>query len=177
MGIYLNPGNYAFAGVCDEQYVDKTGLIGLINRTIDSSGRLTCVSRPRRFGKSYAAQMLSAYYDKTCDSHELFDKYEIASHESYERYLNKYDVIYVDMTGVIGEAKLTELVNYLKRNILSEIREVYPCVKPAEGFAASLVNTVSFTGDKFVMIIDEWDAPIREANIWNFCVLCLRIPE
>lgn len=68
MGNYLNPGNAGFAGIRNDVYVDKSGLIQLINQTIDTPRRLTCISRPRRFGKSFAAQMLCAYYDKTCDS-------------------------------------------------------------------------------------------------------------
>ncbi|MBO6297367.1 MAG: AAA family ATPase, partial [Lachnospiraceae bacterium] len=83
MGTYLNPGNSGFARITGTDYIDKTGLIGLLNRTIGTTRNQICVSRPRRFGKSYAAQMLCAYYDKTCDSHELFEKYEIAQDESY----------------------------------------------------------------------------------------------
>ena len=77
MGNYLNPGNAGFAGIRNDVYVDKSGLIQLINQTIDTPRRLTCISRPRRFGKSFAAQMLCAYYDKTCDSAGLFDDLEI----------------------------------------------------------------------------------------------------
>jgi len=72
MGTYLNPGNQGFCGIRNDTYIDKSGLIRLINDTIDTPRRLTCVSRPRRFGKSFAAQMLCAYYDKTCDSSSLF---------------------------------------------------------------------------------------------------------
>ena len=72
MGTYLNPGNSGFAEMLTEKYIDKTGLIEVINGTIDTRRKLTCVSRPRRFGKSYAAQMLCAYYDRTVDSRELF---------------------------------------------------------------------------------------------------------
>ena len=103
MGNYLNPGNSGFAVVRNDIYVDKTGLIGLVNQTIDTPRRLTCISRPRRFGKSFAAKMLCAYYDKTCDSAGLFDDLEIASDAQYQRYRNQYDVIYLDMTEVIGE--------------------------------------------------------------------------
>lgn len=71
--------------------MDKTGLIGLINQTINTPGCLTCVSRPRRFGKSFAAQMLCAYYDKTCDSAGLFDDLAIAGDGKYRDYLNRYD--------------------------------------------------------------------------------------
>lgn len=99
MGSYLNPGNGGFARIRNDIYVDKTGLIGLINQTIDTPRCLTCVSRPRRFGKSFAAQMLCAYYDKTCDSAGLFDDLAIADDMRYRDYLNRYDVIYLDMTG------------------------------------------------------------------------------
>ena len=63
MGIYLNPGNSGFQRIINSEYVDKTGLICLINDAIGTVGNLICVSRPRRFGKSFAAQMLCAYYD------------------------------------------------------------------------------------------------------------------
>lgn len=163
MGNYLNPGNSGFATIRNSSYVDKSGLIALINRTIDTTEQLTCISRPRRFGKSFAAKMLCAYYDKTCDSAGLFDDLAIARDQRYREYLNRYDVIYLDMTGVMGESSFTDLVPFIKRNIIRELLEQYPDVKVAEGFSSTLANAVEVTGSKFVMIIDEWDAPIREA--------------
>ena len=162
MGTYLNPGNSGFKEKLNTDYVDKTGLIGLINRTIETNNKLTCISRPRRFGKSYAAQMLCAYYDKTCDSHELFDALEISQDAAYEKHIGKYDVIYIDMTGIIGETNPEDVVSFIKRNIVDEIIGFYPKVKIEEGFAATLVNMAEYTQNKIVMIIDEWDAPIRE---------------
>lgn len=104
MGAYLNPGNSGFTKIRNSLYVDKTGLIGMVNRTIDTAQKLTCISRPRRFGKSFAAQMLCAYYDRSCDSAALFDDLEIAQSGEYRKYLNQYDVIYLDMTNIISEA-------------------------------------------------------------------------
>lgn len=164
MGNYVNPGNSGFTRIRKNIYVDKSGLIGLINQTIDTTSCLTCISRPRRFGKSFAAQMLCAYYDKTCDSAMLFDDLAIAGDPQYREHLNQYDVIYLDMTGIIGEASLTDLVPYIQRNIIQELKEQYPALKAAEGFAAALANAVQAAGNKFIMIIDEWDAPIREAK-------------
>ena len=164
MGTYLNPGNSGFSRIVKNDYVDKTGLIGIINQTIGTTYNLTCISRPRRFGKSYAAQMLCAYYDKTCDSHELFDQYTIAGDAAYNTHLNQYDVIYLDMTGIIGETTLDDIVPYIKRNITDEIRKTYPQVNVPEGFISTLVSLVEYTHNKMIMIIDEWDAPIREAR-------------
>ncbi len=164
MGNYLNPGNSGFDGIRNARYVDKSGLIGLINQTIDTPRRMTCISRPRRFGKSFAAKMLCAYYDKTCDSGRLFEDLAIAADARYRDYLNRYDVIYLDMTSVIGETSVEDIVPYIKRNIIRELEEQYPMGKVVEGFAATLANAVEEAGNKFIMIIDEWDAPIREAG-------------
>ena len=77
MGLYINPGDENFRQLRNDVYVDKSGLIGVINKTIDKSNRLSCISRPRRFGKSYAAAMMASYYCTGCDSSELFDELEI----------------------------------------------------------------------------------------------------
>ena len=90
MGNYLNVGNAGFETIRKGIYVDKTEMISFINYTLGTTDKLTCVSRPRRFGKSFAAKMLCAYYDKSCDSHALFDGLAISKDETYEKYLNKY---------------------------------------------------------------------------------------
>ena len=79
MGNYINPGNDGFKNIIAGKYVDKTELIDLLNRTLNTSDKLTCVSRPRRFGKSFSAKMLAAYYDKSCDSRELFSGLKVAT--------------------------------------------------------------------------------------------------
>ena len=162
MGTYLNPGNSGFAEMLKSDYVDKTGLISIINSTIGTKKKLTCISRPRRFGKSYAAQMLCAYYDKTCDSHELFSAYDISEDKSYEKHLNKYDVIYLDMTNLLGNVKPEELIRFIIENVTEEIIDSYPEVSSGNTFDQTLIKCISYTGNKFIMIIDEWDAPIRE---------------
>ena len=109
VGNYLNPGNSGFKEIRNSTYVDKSGLIDLINQTLETKQKLICVSRPRRLGKSFAAQMLCAYYDRSCDSAELFEDLEIATNrkyaDSYRKHLNRYNVIYLDMTAVIGAVK------------------------------------------------------------------------
>ena len=164
MGTYLNPGNHGFSGIRNDLYVDKSGLIGLINDTIETPRRLTCVSRPRRFGKSFAAQMLCAYYDKTCDSSGLFEDLEIAANdiESHEKYRNKFDVIYLDITNIMGEAGTEELPSFIRRKVTEELSDAYPGLKTDDSFSTTLINATKLTGNKFIVIIDEWDAPIRE---------------
>lgn len=163
MGTYLNPGNDGFARIRKSDYVDKSGLINLLNRKIDTTDNLVCISRPRRFGKSFAAQMLCAYFDRTCDSHTVFSGLQITSSPDYEKYLNQYNVIYLDMTGIKPYTNNYEnLVSFVTEKITKEIRNTYPDVISFESFPETLVETVQHTDIKFVMIIDEWDAPIRE---------------
>ena len=97
MGIYLNPGNQGFReSVRSEIYVDKTGLIACTNKKLNTRDKYLCVSRPRRFGKSMALDMLAAYYSRGCDSAELFKGFEIEQAGSFREHLNRYDVIFLN---------------------------------------------------------------------------------
>ena len=107
-GQYVNPGNQGFQLITNSNYVDKTMLIDLLNAKVGTTERLVCVSRPRRFGKSFAAQMLCAYYDCSCDSHALFDDKKIAGSSSYAAHLNQYHVICFDVTSFISVARRNE---------------------------------------------------------------------
>ncbi|MCD7715938.1 MAG: ATP-binding protein [Lachnospiraceae bacterium] len=167
MGLYLNPGNEAFRQIRRSAYVDKSELIDFINSTIETPAKLTCFSRPRRFGKSFAAKMLSAYYDKSCDSRELFQELKISGMDSYEEYLNKFDVIYLDITRFISTTtSLSEIVKRIQVSVIEELREAYPsCIREKEEVLADALFAVSHnTGSKFILIIDEWDALFREAK-------------
>ena len=85
MGTYINRGNCEFSDIVNNEYVDKTSLIPLINKTLNTECRYSCVSRSRRFGKSMAAKMLCAYYDKSCDSRELFVGLKAEKDRSFEK--------------------------------------------------------------------------------------------
>jgi hypothetical protein len=165
MGNYLNIGNDGFKFVRKGKYVDKSGLIAFINSTLETPRKLTCVSRPRRFGKSFAAKMLCAYYDKECDSSEIFEGLEIAKDETFNQYLNKYDVIYLDITSFISEIdNIKDIVHDIRANIIKEVRAKYPDVEQDDVLSRTLANVAEATGNKFFIIIDEWDALFREAK-------------
>ena len=170
MGVYINPGNSAFAEINDKDYVDKTMLIDEINQTIGSTKKLSCISRPRRFGKSYAAKMLTAYYDCSCDSHELFDDKLIAQTKDYKKHLNKYNVIYLEITSFISQARregiaLTEVPGMIVKALSDELDALNMTAEPDKELKEKLTAvSESLNGRKFVFIIDEWDAVIREAK-------------
>lgn len=165
MGKYLNIGNAGFAAVRKGKYVDKTGMIAFINNTLGTTDKLTCVSRPRRFGKSFAAKMLCAYYDKSCDSHELFEGLKISKISSFKKYLNKYNVIYLDVTLFISRAiNIKDVVKNINYEVKTEIAKAFPQAEIGIDLAETLVDITEATNEKFIMIIDEWDALFREAK-------------
>ena len=164
MGMFINKGSKAFQMSRNDEYVDKSGLIAIVNDTLFKERRFTCVSRCRRFGKSMAARMLSAYYDKSCHSRELFADLEIASHPSFEEHLNKFTVIYLDMTDFVVTYKDESIVAHIKEELRTEILEAYPQVEVREtdDLMRCLFRIAQTTGDQFFFIIDEWDAICRE---------------
>lgn len=169
MGKFLNPGNSSFARILKSYYIDKTGLISLINERIDTEDSLICISRPRRFGKSYAARMLCAYYDHTCDSHSLFDKYEISEDDSYEDNINKYNVIHIDVASFLSELKrqqksVKDVANDIAIAIRNELITDKPELSKIESVSDCLLEYVKLSECKFIFVIDEWDVVIREAQ-------------
>ena len=166
MGRFVNPGNSAFkVALASEIYIDKTGLLDFTNSVLGTKQAYICNSRPRRFGKSITADMLTAYYSKGCDSRELFMNYNIAQTEYFEKYLNKYDVIHLDMQWILMDAGAPERISgYINKNVISELADLYKDIdlrdqKTLYG-ALSVIN--SMTNNKFVIIIDEWDVLIRD---------------
>ena len=68
MGTFINIGNEGFVSARNGEDVDKSRLIAVVNTTLNTERRFSCVTRSRRFGKSMAAKTLCAYYDHSCDS-------------------------------------------------------------------------------------------------------------
>ena len=124
MGRYINTGNAGFQSCRNGEYVDKSGLISIVNGTLFTERRFSCVTRCRRFGKSMAAKMLNAYYDQSCDSRSLFADLQIAQDASFEQHLNKYPVIYLDLTTFTAE-KEADIVNRMDGELLADVSKVY----------------------------------------------------
>ena len=165
MGIYINKGNGDFRDIVAHEYVDKSILIPAINATLNSEARYSCVTRCRRFGKSMAAKMLCAYYDKSCDSRELFAGLMVEKDDSFESYLNKYYVLSVDMTDFTTKYRCEKnIVSLIQQDIMDDLLEAFPntVVKERDDLMSVLYRISQNTGERFVMIIDEWDAILRE---------------
>lgn len=164
---FVNPNNSAFqASLNAKIYVDKSGLIEYTNSVLASTDAYICNSRPRRFGKSITANMLVAYYSKGCDSEEMFSNLEISKSKDFKKHLNQYDVIHFDVQWCIEPAGGSEhVVKYISKQILTELRQYYPSLNEVESLPEVLSQINTETGNRFVIIIDEWDVLIRDHTV------------
>ena len=166
MGTYINIGNEGFRRARNSEYIDKSGLIAVVNKSLFTEQSFSCVTRCRRFGKSMAAKMLCAYYDHSVDSRSLFNDLEIASHPSFEEHLNKYPVIYLDITSFVTRFHDDNIVEMIDAALQADIHLAYPAqeAKEDDDLMALLIRIAAATGERFIFIIDEWDAICREFN-------------
>ena len=164
MGKFLDYGNSDFQRIRNSNFVDKSGLINVLNDRINTEKSFVCISRPRRFGKSVAAKMLYAYYDRSCDSHNLFDDLEIAKSPDYETHLNQYPTIFLDWNR-FADTDTKNVVKNAQKAVIEDLRTKYSFIKADEDkLMNALVEINEQTGDRFIFIIDEWDRLVREVD-------------
>ncbi len=165
MGIYLNPSNVGFKEIlAGDIFVDKTMLISELNKFIEKGNKYICVSRPRRFGKTIATNIMCAYYSKGCDSREMFSKLKISKAKNYEQYLNKLNFIKIDVASEYQNARVKdEMLIDLQAKLLREFRAQFPKIKfrNNETLANCMMEVYSATGETFVIILDEYDCLVR----------------
>ncbi|MCQ2191270.1 MAG: ATP-binding protein [Paludibacteraceae bacterium] len=170
MGIYLNPNADAFLmDKNTEIYVDKSLVIEELNKLVSSRSNFVCMSRPRRFGKSMAGNMISAFYSKGCDTREIFANMKIGQIADYDKNLNKLNVIKLDLNGWYQNAKKrnkeVNLISAIDTAVAEEIKEQFPSVGLTENdntIDQCILKVYGKTGEKFVIIIDEYDVLVRE---------------
>ena len=169
MGRFVNPDNSAFqVALNSEIYVDKSGLLAYTNRVMNTLQGYICNSRPRRFGKSITANMLTAYYSRGCDSEKMFSGLTISQNPDFRKHLNQYDVIHLDIQWCMEPAGGAEkVIDFISRNTIAELREYYPeIVEDKESSLPEVLSRINLlTGRKFIVIIDEWDVLIRDENV------------
>ena len=166
MGMYLNPGNGNLRqGMNSPVYVDKSMLIAELNRLAGTEQKYVCVSRARRFGKTMAGGMIAAYYSKGCDSRPLFDQLQISKHPSYEQYLNKLNVIKIDLNAwYSNNHDEPNLIPLIERTLLKEFVKQFPQLdfEDVTSLPLAMMTVYDETGEQFVVIIDEYDVLVRE---------------
>ena len=167
MGIYLNPGNGMFQESLDSEiYVDKSGLIAYANRVLKTRDKYLCVSRPRRFGKTMALDMLAAYYGRGCDSRAQFEGLAIAADPGFGDHLNRYDVVKLTMTSFLtnGGGTVEGCISLIETVLKEELAEEHPqaSVPASLPLQMCLERVFKATGIPFVILVDEWDVVMRE---------------
>ncbi|MCR5103556.1 MAG: ATP-binding protein [Eubacterium sp.] len=165
-GVYVNPGPDRFIeSIKSDIYVDKTGLIGYTNSVLETKQKYVCFSRPRRFGKTMAAEMLAAYYDRFADSLNIFDNYAISNVKGYKEHCNIYDVVFINVQDFlsVSNKNVATMIEKLTTDIVAEIKELYPDINYYNFKSLSRVmeDVYRTTNRKFVVIIDEWDCIFR----------------
>ncbi len=171
MGIFLNPSSQLFReSLNSEIYVDKTLLISHTNKHLNTKQKYLCVSRPRRFGKTMAAEMLASYYGAVEDTSKLFDRLQIAKDENYREHLNQYHVIKLDMQTFMTSTKtIPEMLDFLTTAIVRDVKKSWPDMRLDDETTLHLVlaNVYQETGRQFVFLIDEWDCVMRRIRVWE----------
>ena len=187
MGCFLNPDNdNSFIRLANSKnkylLVDKTDFIEHINERINEDNRFLAVTRPRRFGKTVTAHMLSAYYSKGYVGQNIFDKLEIANKPSFVEHLNKYNVLYIDMISIKDKyisykadssfyiEGIDDLVDFLQFIVVHELKQNQEYADqinnaPLVGkksLLSALEVVCKYTSEKFIFIMDEWDLICRE---------------
>lgn len=183
MSTILNPSNdNTFADIVRARdngvFVDKTQFIDEVIGRFNTTRKFLAVTRPRRFGKTITAHMLSAFFSKGCDSKEMFKGLKISESKNYQDHLNKYDVIYWDMNSIrdnfmayIDDSSLhiegiDDIVDYMQYVTLHELKkhEQFNEIINSDSLIGkkSLKQAIAVTKNKFVLIMDEWDLIYRE---------------
>ena len=161
MGLYFNPNNEKFVrDIRSKIYVDKTRLLSELNQILSTNDNCISVSHARRFGKTQAANMIEAYYSCGCDSKDLFSKYEISSAPDFEEYLNKYNVIHLDIASFTDYAG-GDVVDAITKRLIRDFKKVYPDIDYEEPLHLVISDIYEESDRQFVIIIDEWDCVIR----------------
>ena len=165
MGVYFNPSNESFTKDRNYKiYVDKTELLEYLNELIGTPKNCIAVSHARRFGKSHAAGMIDAYYSRGCDSTKLFEDTKIAVSADFNKYMNKYNVIHLDISSVWDFHK-EDLVESIKERVCDDFKEEYGETLNYNKDLYLLIQEIyRKTKIPFVIIIDEWDCVIRNSD-------------
>ena len=164
MGMLLNPSAESYRmAVNSKIYIDKSMLISVMNECINTSQRFVCVSRPRRFGKSITADMLCAYYGQE-DTDSLFRTLKISGSPDYKKYLNKFQVIHLNMINFMDKHDSLEgSLDYLQKRLLHELKSQFSGVDCFDwnDLPSVLEDIYNAVHVKFVFVIDEWDCIFR----------------
>ncbi len=163
MGYYLNSTSPAAAykkTVDTTYFVDKSGLIGELISVMGTDDGNICLTRPRRFGKTSAANMIAAFFGKGCDTSDIFDHLTISKNPNYHKYLNQSNLIYINFSKMPENCRSYEqYINRITKRMKTELLTAYQDILSTEEDALWDIFSDIFDtyGEQFVFVIDEFD--------------------
>ena len=141
-------------------FVDKTLMLRELFPYVSAGNRHICITRPRRFGKTIMANMISSFFQKASDSSDVFDGLAISQVDDYRRYKNQYNVIRIDFSKMPRNCdSYTQYIERIEALLIEDVKEAYPQVKINEADAVGDILESVFVqcGEKFIFVLDEWD--------------------
>lgn len=142
-------------------FVDKSKLLCELCPRVDTTANYICVTRPRRFGKSMAANMMAAFFSSACDSGALFHKLKAEAPELCRNYLGRYDVIFISFNEMPRNCKsYGQYIERIENRLLQDLMEAYPEAGIRKGDAvwdAFLSVYQVYDSKRFLFVFDEWD--------------------
>lgn len=163
MGTYLNsitPYTLYKSESLSPYFVDKTLMLRELFPYVSAGNRHICITRPRRFGKTIMANMISSFFQKASDSGDVFDGLTISQVDDYRRYKNQYNVIRIDFSKMPRNCdSYTQYIERIEALLIEDVKEAYPQVKINEADAVGDILESVFVqcGEKFIFVLDEWD--------------------
>lgn len=163
MGTYLNsitPYTLYKSESLSPYFVDKTLMLRELFPYVSAGNRHICITRPRRFGKTIMANMISSFFQKASDSSDVFDSLAISQVDDYRRYKNQYNVIRIDFSKMPRNCDLyTQYIERIEALLIEDVKDAFPQVKINEADAVGDILESVFVqcGEKFIFVLDEWD--------------------
>ena len=163
MGTYLNsitPYTLYKSESLSPYFVDKTLMLRELFPYVSAGNRHICITRPRRFGKTIMANMISSFFQKASDSSDVFDSLTISQVDDYRKYKNQYNVIRIDFSKMPRNCdSYTQYIERIEALLIEDVKEAYPQVKINEADAIGDILESVFVqcGEKFIFVLDEWD--------------------
>ena len=164
MGIYLNSESAYTLYKSETQkpyFVDKSRMIEELFPLIEEGANHICITRPRRFGKTVTANMISAFFSKAREASDIFDRLKISTSQNYTKYRNQYNVIHISLNDISRQCTTyEEYITRIEQRLVRDLKRAYPQAEldGEESAVDALMEIYTENSEnRFIFVFDEWD--------------------
>lgn len=164
MGIYLNSESAYTLYKSETQkpyFVDKSRMIEELFPLIEEGANHICITRPRRFGKTVTANMISAFFSKAREASDIFDRLKISTSQNYSKYRNQYNVIHISLNDISRQCTTyEEYITRIEQRLVRDLKRAYPQAEldGEESAVDALMEIYTENSEnRFIFVFDEWD--------------------